>query len=132
MAKVGVWALVTFVWLCGFFTAKAFAMEHVYTKAEILAMVEEPVSGRVEKKPIVQDVTPKTNCQKGTMNPVGFGHQETTICLDGATGLKDMVVSDGDKKVYWKGNPDIGYYRLREDGSIDTSHWRSSVQGVMA
>lgn len=122
--------LIPIILLCA--TAHA---EHTYTKEEILALVNEPGTvsyAHPPAPPVVEDVTPKTNCQKGNGNPDGFGHQETSICPDGASGLKDMAVTDGKKKVFWKGNPAIGYYKLRDDGSIDTSHWRSSLEGVLA
>ena len=41
-------------------------------------------------------------------------------------------VFDGVRKTFWKGNPQIGYYGLRDDGSIDTSKWRSSIDGSAA
>lgn len=109
--------------------------EHTYTKEEILSLVNEPGTvsyAHPPAPPVVEDVTPKTNCQKGTGNPDGFGHQETSICPDGASGLKDFQESFKGKTTRWKGNPQIGYYKLRDDGSIDTSHWRSSITGVTA
>lgn len=112
-------------------TAKCFA-DQTYTNADIKAMMNEPISGRVEPQKVVTDITPKSPCESHGSGIAGFGHQETKICPDGATGLQDIQESYKGKVTRWKGNPQIGYYKLREDGSIDTSHWKQRITGVLA
>lgn len=110
----------------------------IYTNTDVLQAVKEvPTNGKVEQKieepkTLVEDVTPPTACeQEGTIVD-GAGHQEVRICPDGASGIRDMQVTKGMKRVRWKGNPNVGYYRLRDDGSIDSSYWRSSLTGGLA
>jgi hypothetical protein len=43
-----------------------------------------------------------------------------------------MEVKKAGKLVRWKGSKNVGYYRLNDDGSIDFSHWRSSIEGMAA
>lgn len=132
MRKLAIYALFALIWLLGFMAGKCYA-EQTYSKTDVLNAVSGiPVSGRVEHPKIVKDVTPPTPCDKPGSGVAGFGHQETTICPDGATGARDMEVFDGVRKTFWKGNPQIGYYGLRDDGSIDTSRWRSSIDGSAA
>lgn len=136
MRKLAIWLLLIFVWLSGFMTSKCFASDYtgnwddvavLQTNADVIKAIEGmEVSGRVEPKSSVKDVTPKTDCEQGGMVD-GVGHQEVKVCLDSAPALKDVEVEMGGKLVRWKGNPNVGYYKLREDGSIDSSHWRSHL-----
>lgn len=99
----------------------------IYTNSDVLSSVSGvPTNGRVEQKAQVKDATPPTDCQTGN-GQEGTGHQETKVCLDSAPAIRDMEVKKAGKLVRWKGNKYVGYYKLRDDGSIDSSHWRSSL-----
>jgi hypothetical protein len=107
--------------------------DQIYSKQDVLNAVSGiAVSGRVEHPKVIKDITPTNSCQKQGTGVVGFGHEEVTICPDGASGLKDLQESSQGTVTRWKGNPQIGYYKIREDGSIDTSYWRQSIGGILA
>lgn len=127
--EIGFWLLIVVLVVGSMALGRvAHADDHVYSKSEVMEAVKDlPMSCRVVHPKVVHDVTPKTMCDEAASSVDGIGHQETSICPDGHKSVRDMMVQEGKKKVFWKGNPDIGYYRMREDGSIDTSHWKSSI-----
>lgn len=132
--------IVLTIYLLGFLAGRATADDASMNWADDTPMTNEAflksiegvtLSSRVEPKPVIKDVTPKTDCEQGGMVD-GVGHQETKVCMDSAPAIRDMEVDMNGKLVRWKGNPNVGYYKLRDDGSIDSGHWRSSITGVSA
>lgn len=105
----------------------------VYDNKAVLNAVDGyEVTHKVVEKPVIKDITQSSMCTQAKSDTIGFGHEEISICPDGSSGLKDKEVASGGRKTYWKGNEGIGYYKLRDDGSIDTSTWKMSLQGVLA
>lgn len=107
----------------------AFADEKVYTKAEILELLNEP--GTVST--VSYAVPPKTkinpnpggliDCAEAVENQTGqinVGHPE--VCIEVPKSYSNKVNVSA-----FLGTDKDGFYKLNDDGTINQSQWKSKI-----